>query len=157
MSTMHNPSTSPARVRFAAWATLGSLAVTLGLAGCGRSEDTRGAGQRADEPIARVEKSGETIGEKARQAGAEARQEAREAGTEMRNAVDDAAITATVNAELARDKDLSALRIDVDTVQGRVALKGTAPTAAARERATQIASAVKGVQAVDNQLKVGNG
>lgn len=71
------------------------------------------------------------------------------------SAVEDAAVTATINAELAKDPKLSALRIDVDTSNGRVSLKGTAPDADSRDRATQIANAVRGVQSVDNQLQIG--
>lgn len=73
------------------------------------------------------------------------------------NKVSDALITTSVNAELAKDATLSALRINVDTESGRVALHGTAPDAAAKERATQLASGVKGVVSVDNQLTIGKG
>lgn len=69
-------------------------------------------------------------------------------------AVSDAKITASVNAELAKDPTLSAMKIDVDTSNGRVALKGTAPDAMARERATTLASSVSGVVSVDNQLEI---
>jgi hyperosmotically inducible periplasmic protein len=68
--------------------------------------------------------------------------------------VDDAAITTKVNAGLAADKDLSAVKIDVDTKDGVVTLTGPAPTAGARERATEIARGVKGVSSVNNQLTV---
>lgn len=68
--------------------------------------------------------------------------------------VADASITTMVNAELAKDAQLSALQIDVDTVDGKVALKGEAPTATAKERATTLAQGVKGVKSVENQLRV---
>jgi len=68
--------------------------------------------------------------------------------------VADASITTMVNAELAKDEQLSALAIDVDTVDGRVALKGEAPTVTAKERATTLAEGVKGVKSVENQLQV---
>lgn len=80
---------------------------------------------------------------------------ARNAGNATGSKVTDAVITTTVNAELVKDPALSALKIDVDTSAGRVALKGSAPSAAAKDRATQLASAVKGVVSVDNQLRVG--
>ena len=67
----------------------------------------------------------------------------------------DAAITTKVNAELARDNDLSAIKINVDTAAGHVVLRGTAPNDAARDRATTIAQRVDGVLSVDNQLTVG--
>ncbi len=70
--------------------------------------------------------------------------------------IDNAAITAAVNVDLAKDPDLSALKINVDTTQaGAVSLRGTAPTAMAKEKATTIAKAVSGVTSVDNQLTVG--
>jgi len=69
-------------------------------------------------------------------------------------AVGDAAITVAVNAELAKDAQLSALRIDVDTLDGRVTLAGSAPSDAARDRATLLAQSVKGVKSVDNRLAV---
>jgi hyperosmotically inducible periplasmic protein len=66
----------------------------------------------------------------------------------------DAAVTASINAELARDPGLSALSINVDTTAGRVLLKGKAPDSAAVERATAIARRTDGVVSVDNQLTV---
>ena len=48
------------------------------------------------------------------------------------------------------------LKIDVDTDKGRVVLKGKAPDAAARDRATTLASGVKGVTHVDNRLQIGS-
>jgi osmotically-inducible protein OsmY len=67
---------------------------------------------------------------------------------------DDIAITARIKTELAKDPSLSALRIDVDTREGLVSLTGSAPDNAARERATRVAAAVKGVLSVDNLLVV---
>ena len=55
---------------------------------------------------------------------------------------------------LAKDPDLSAIKIDVDTKGGTVMLKGPAPNAAAKARARRSPRAVKGVSAVDNQLEV---
>ena len=61
---------------------------------------------------------------------------------------------AQISASLAKDPDLSAVKIDVDTANGRVTLKGPAPSAVARERAEGIAKAVNGVSSVNNQLVV---
>jgi hypothetical protein len=68
--------------------------------------------------------------------------------------VSDATITAEVKSALASDPQLSALKIDVDTRDGVVTLKGPAPDEKARSRATQIAAAPKGVMRVENQLEV---
>ena len=65
-----------------------------------------------------------------------------------------AALTASVKAEFARDPDLGKLRIGVDTAGGPVSLNGYVPDPSTRERATQLASAVEGVTRVDNRLVV---
>ena len=70
-------------------------------------------------------------------------------------AIADGAITAGVKAELAKDPVLKARNINVDTEQGRVMLRGTAPSADAKAKATQLARSVDGVKSVSNQLTVG--
>jgi osmotically-inducible protein OsmY len=64
----------------------------------------------------------------------------------------DTAISVAVNAALVQDQELSALRIDVNTVEGHVVLDGAAPDASARQRATAVARSVRGVKSVDNRL-----
>lgn len=125
--------------------TLVAAAVgVLGLAACGREETVEPTvGQQVDTAI-------DKAGQMAEQAGDKASQMASQAG----EAVSDATITAAVAAELALDKNLSALKIDIETTDGRVALRGTAPSPEARDRATLLAEAVKGVRSVDNQLTV---
>ncbi len=149
--------------------TLGALLASVALVGCNRQDDAGRAegtpGQRSDAVVAKAERQGERAQDRAGQAVNEAKQAAREAGQDAKQAgqqaseqaggaVNDAVITASVNAGLAKDKSLSALKIDVDTAGGRVALHGTAPDTAARDRATEIARSVKGVVSVDNQLTV---
>lgn len=90
----------------------------------------------------------------ANQATADATQAVQEGARQAGNAVDDAAITASVKTDLVRDPDLSALRINVDTSGGEVTLRGEADTAAAKERAEKIATSVKGVTKVRNELTV---
>lgn len=114
----------------------------LTLVGCNRADD-RSVGERADSAVAKTE-----------QGATSAAQEIKEVTASAKSALSDASITASVNAELARDTELSALRIDVDTSGGKVALKGAAPNAEARERAAKLARAVEGVTEVDNQLAI---
>jgi hyperosmotically inducible protein len=68
--------------------------------------------------------------------------------------VDDAALTASVNAALVSDKPANFTRIDVDTTNGVVALNGTVENAEQRARAEQLASRVNGVKKVVNNLQV---
>ncbi|HEY7714289.1 MAG TPA: BON domain-containing protein [Candidatus Binatia bacterium] len=68
--------------------------------------------------------------------------------------VDDAALTASVNAALVADKPSNFTRIDVDTTNGVVSLTGTVETPQQRTRAEQLASRVDGVKRVVNNLQV---
>ena len=65
---------------------------------------------------------------------------------------DDGKISSLVMAGLKADKELNALRIDVDTQAGVVTLSGAVPTAAAKARASEVAHNVKDVKSVNNQL-----
>ena len=124
------------------------------LAACDRGSDHRTAGQKVDSAIARAQQKIDNARSDVAQGAAEARRDMKDAAQDAKDAVTDATITASVNAKLASDKELSALRINVDTVEGRVALRGSAPNPAARDRATQIASSVDGVRSVENQLVI---
>jgi osmotically-inducible protein OsmY len=91
----------------------------------------------------------------------EVRQDAKAVGSAIKNAgnaavasVDDAAITASVTQALAKDGELNASRIEVQTRGGVVHLAGQAPSAAAKARAGKLAGAVQDVSAVDNALDV---
>jgi osmotically-inducible protein OsmY len=143
-----------------------AAAAALSLAACSR-EDNRTAGQQLDSAIAKTEAATDKAAAEIKQEGAEAKaameRSADKAGAavdsaaaKMADATDDARITASVNAELAKDPSLSALKIDVDTHAGKVMLQGKAPSTAARERATTLAANVKGVSSVENRLSVGS-
>jgi hyperosmotically inducible protein len=64
----------------------------------------------------------------------------------------DAGITTAVKSKLAVDDTVKAYRIDVDTKNKVVTLKGDVETAAARERAIEIARATEGVRDVVDGL-----
>lgn len=147
-----------------ACALLGAAALALG--GCDKGEN-RSAGQAVDDAVARTERAAEEAKAKTEQMAQEARakvessdaasrvtEAAKDAGSAMAKAADDATITAAVSAGLAKDPDLSAIKIDVDTEAGKVTLRGPAPNPVAKERAEEIAKNVKGVSSVDNQLEV---
>lgn len=142
-----------------------AAAAVLFIAGCGKTDEDRTVGQQADAAVASAEQKTQSAGSEIRKEVAEARQDAGQASAELKqraetaannvaDKVQDATITASVNAELAKDADLSALRINVDTVGGKVLLQGTAPNSEARERAARLAANVQGVTSVDNQLQV---
>jgi hyperosmotically inducible periplasmic protein len=147
--------------------TLGALLASVALVGCNRQDDgTRTTTQKDAAVVAQSDQKSQDAKNRAGQGMSDTKEAARDTtakdvgqagkqgGEQAGGAVSDAVITASVNAGLAKDKALSALKIDVDTSGGRVAMHGTAPDPASRERATEIAQSVKGVVSVDNQLTV---
>ncbi len=68
--------------------------------------------------------------------------------------VDDSAVTAKVKARFAEDQQVSAMRINVETLKGTVQLSGFAATEAEKARAAQIARGVAGVADVRNDIVV---
>ncbi|HEY0844129.1 MAG TPA: BON domain-containing protein [Noviherbaspirillum sp.] len=68
--------------------------------------------------------------------------------------IDDATITSKVKTALLADSDVSGLKINVDTADGVVKLKGEVKTMALRKKAESIAKGVDGVKKVDNQLVI---
>ncbi len=141
-----------------------TAAAALALVACGKSDD-RTVGQQLDSTIAKVEQKAEQARAEAKPYMAEAKADAEAATDKMADKVEaaserlaasmqDAGITASVNAELAKDDKLSALKINVDTSNGAVRLEGTAPDTLSRDRATRLAAGVKGVVRVDNNLVV---
>lgn len=139
-------------------------ALALGLSACNKTDDPT-VGQRLDSGVekteqaaadarAKTENAMNNAESKMDQSAANAEASARDATASVKNSIDDATITAKVNATLAKDPDLSAVKIDVDTVGGKVTLNGPAPTTVARDRAETLAKSVEGVTAVNNQLVV---
>ena len=117
-------------------AIVATLACAAMLAACGKTVDSATSAQ-SDDPIVAFAEPGREG-----------------AGNYMQKKNANAAITASVRAELARDPDLGKLRIGVDADNGQVSLRGYVPDASTRDRATQLASAVEGVSNVDNRLVV---
>jgi hyperosmotically inducible protein len=135
------------------------------LSACGKQDDGKTAGQTLDAGIAQTEQAAMQAKNKAesamgnatdavKQAAQDAQVSGSQATAELGEKMDDMVITAAISAGLAKDAQLSALKIDVDSNNGVVTLRGPAPTAAAREKATEIAMRVKGVRSVENQLVI---
>jgi hyperosmotically inducible periplasmic protein len=139
-------------------------ALALGLAACSKTDEPT-VGQRLDSAVEKTEQAAaearvkaedalQSAETKMEQGAASAESATKNAANSAMGAIDDATITAQVNASLAKDPDLSALKINVDTVDGKVTLNGPAPTTVARDRAETIAKGVQGVTSVNNQLVV---
>lgn len=77
-----------------------------------------------------------------------------EVGPVVREVMDDAGISAKIKAKLIADPEVSAYRIDVDTVDGRVTLNGKVANADVRAEAEKLASRTEGVKEVVNLIQV---
>ena len=139
------------RIALAACSTIAALVL---VAGCDRAGDGRTVGQRVDDGLTKAEEKSAQINEQAREAGQAASAATGRAAEAVVGQARDLSITAEMTARLAKDSQLSALRIDVDTNDGRVVLRGSAPTLAAREHATELARGIDGVMGVENELQV---
>lgn len=142
-----------------------SLMIVTALVACGKKDDGQTVGQKLDSAVnsteqaaaeakAKATASMSKAGEAVKDATQQVEASGSKAAESMAGKADDVAITASVSAGFAKDADLSAIKIDVDTKNGLVTLYGPAPTAAARDKATTIAKSIKGVTSVDNKLVI---
>ena len=77
-------------------------------------------------------------------------------GQTMGETIDDSYITGAVKTQLASDKMVSLTRVEVETNNGVVYLTGQVQTAEQRSHIASLASQVKGVKRVVNNLQVIN-
>ena len=66
----------------------------------------------------------------------------------------DSGITSRVKSSYIGDRYVDAFQINVDTFRGTVILDGTVDNSIARDQAERLAKNAKGVQAVDNRIKI---
>lgn len=163
-NTNHNVATAKRRTaRYVGIA--GALALVVTMTACNRADNNATVGEKLDSAVAKTEQaaneakvSTENSMANAGNAVKNATTNAEVSGKNMANNAsvnaDDAVITARVSSNFAKDPDLSAIKIDVDTRAGAVTLTGTAPTEAAKAKAATIAKGLQGVSSVDNKLVV---
>jgi osmotically-inducible protein OsmY len=77
-------------------------------------------------------------------------------GQTMGESMDDSVITSSVKTQLASDKLVTLTRVDVETNNGIVYLTGQVQAAEQRSHIGSLASQVKGVKQVVNNLQVIN-
>lgn len=119
-----------------------AVAAMLAVSACNKRDD-QSAGQTVDKGVASAKAEMK-----------DAKEATKDAAAGVGAAVTDAMITTKINAALVADAQLKALKINVDTKDGKVVLTGVAPDAGSRDRATTMAKAVDGVVDVDNRLTV---
>lgn len=150
----HSTPYEPGRKHWPGLVAAGVLGAAIAAVIVSNQYDGRSLGERLD---AGIDVAGRTVDhgvQDVREGAAAVADAGASIGDRVATKVGDASITASVNAALAADPALSAMKIDVDTRDGVVSLDGPAPNAAARERATVLAAAPEGVVGVDNRLRV---
>jgi pyruvate/2-oxoglutarate dehydrogenase complex dihydrolipoamide acyltransferase (E2) component len=121
-----------------------ATAVILTLAACGDTPPPKPAAPAAPPPQAEAPKAPETKAPEAKAPEAPKPDPNKELAQRVKRA-------------LEGEAKIQAAAIDVTAKEGRVSLWGTAPTAAERNRAGEVAAKVQGVASVDNQIKVVKG
>ena len=153
------------------------VGVMLSAAGCDKyTSSGQTVGQKLDNAIdrtnAKIVSAGEKVEKKVEQAGAVVAGVSESVAVRTGAALDktgnaestkvnqvgtivtDSAITASIKADLIKDPGLSAIAIDVNTVNGEVTLKGEVTTEVRKERAEGITRNIVGVTKVNNLLRV---
>lgn len=107
-----------------------------------------------DQAGEQLERAGDQVAEGAKQVGAAVERGAEKVEAEVGPVLDDASITARIKARLIADPEIKAFQIDVDTVDGRVALNGKVSSADQRSQAEHLARGTQGVRQVVNLIQV---
>ena len=161
-----NPSSSVFAVNFVKKLFFASVFCLLAaLVACGKKDDSQTVGQQLDVVVSKTKQAALEAKTKAEILTAKAEEslkleveKAKVVGKTTADSVatniGDGVITASVLAEFARDTELKAMKINVETKNGTVILNGFAPSTASREKALNLAKSVKGVASVDNKLVV---
>ena len=112
----------------------------------------------ADKLKPQLQQAGAELKPKLENAGEKLKEAAQRTGDQIKAAeASDSGITGTIKTRYVAEPNLSALKIDVDTHDGVVTLNGVVKDEAAKQRAEQVASSVKGVKSVKNHLTVKQG
>jgi osmotically-inducible protein OsmY len=133
---------------------LAVLAMAAALGGCNRRDDSQTAGQKVDAAVSKADQKLDEAKASAEKTISDAKTATTDAMSSAATVVNDTAITAAVKSSLSADAGLKTSDLGVETREGRVTLRGMAADKSTRERAVQLATAVKGVVGVDDQLTV---
>lgn len=124
-----------------------SLLLAAGLSACGKPGPAETAGKRIDQT---ADEAGKRVGEAAAKAEIKFGEQSAKAGV----AIDDAEITAKIKAAIFAEPGLKSLQVSVNTVKGFVTLSGSVDSQQNSDMAKGLASAVMGVNGVENRLEL---
>lgn len=110
--------------------------------------------KKAAEKTADAREAGRDAAAKADDKTDAAQKKAGDAADRTGEVLGDAAITTAVKTKFLADPNVSGLKIDVDTNNGVVTLRGNVPNAAEKRRAMELARETTGVKSVKDELKI---
>lgn len=125
-----------------------TCALTLlaaGLVACDKPGPAENIGKKIDQTVS---DTGKQIGVASDKVAVKMAEQNEKAGV----AINDTEITAKVKAAIFAEPGLKSLQISVDTVNGAVTLTGSVDSQASSDTASVLASAVAGVNRVENRL-----
>ncbi|MDP2761928.1 MAG: BON domain-containing protein [Sideroxyarcus sp.] len=129
---------------------VGAALLLAGLFACDKPGPAETAGKNIDRSMSQA---GQKIGDAADKVAVSMAEQRNKAGVAM----DDTEITTKVKAAIFAEPGLRTLQISVDTVNGVVTLSGSVDTKEKKELTNSLASAVDGVNSVNNQLVIKSG
>ncbi|MCX7173387.1 MAG: BON domain-containing protein [Proteobacteria bacterium] len=133
-----------------------SLLLIIGLNACGKPGPAETAGKRidqtADEAGKKINQVADEAGKRVGEAAAKAEIKIGAQGEKAGVAIADAEITAKIKAAIFAEPGLKSLQISVDTAKGVVTLSGSVNSQQNSDMARGLASAVAGVNGVENRL-----
>jgi osmotically-inducible protein OsmY len=94
------------------------------------------------------------VADKTKEVSKDAAQKTKDAAVKTKDVTADASITAAVKTKLLADPKVGGLKIDVDTKDNVVTLRGTVKSIAERDEAIRLAKTTTGVKSVVNNLIV---
>lgn len=115
---------------------------------------TRSAGDALQEKLRILDLRPQDVKEDLAQTGQVVRRKARQAGVAIADATLDSRITAAIKAKLVASRDLSSLRISVNTTSGVVTMSGSVSSVEDISKAVLVAMETDGVREVISTLQV---
>jgi osmotically-inducible protein OsmY len=138
-----------------------SMLLVIGLGACDKPGPAETAGKKIDQSMEnagqKIESTADKVGDKIGDTAVKVENKMSSQSTKVGVAVDDTEITTKVKAAIFAEAGLKTLQISVETMKGVVTLSGSVDSQSHSNTANSLASAVSGVNSVNNQLVVTSG
>jgi osmotically-inducible protein OsmY len=137
------------------------MLLVIGLGACDKPGPAETAGKKIDQSMEnagqKIESTADKVGDKIGDTAIKVENKMSSQSTKVGVAVDDTEITTKVKAAIFAEAGLKTLQISVETMKGVVTLSGSVDSQSHSNTANSLASAVSGVNSVNNQLVVTSG